>query len=385
MATDQTAVNDWRREWFEIEDAAYLNTAAHAVMPRVSVQAVQASLEAKQAPHHTPDSAFFEVPNRLRASLADLIGAKPGEIALTTGASAGVAAVAHGLTWEPGDEVITAKGEFPLQYATWKPMEEREGVTLKVVAPRGRFITADDLIAAITPRTRVVSVSHVRFDDGSLLDAARVSAACHAQGALLVLDASQSCGAMPLDVSELGADVLVCAGYKWLLSPYGTGFCWVRSEQLDAMRPGPFSWAAQVPDTFSALNFVDPEPSRSAKRWDSPEAATYFNLNLTAMDASVGLVLRIGPELVLEHTRRLIDYLFERLPEDCVPASPRDAAQRGPYGCFTARNQQETVELYQKLRDRHVVVSMREGKIRVSPHLFNAQRDIDRLIDAATE
>jgi cysteine desulfurase/selenocysteine lyase len=81
--------------------------------------------------------------------------------------------VAHGLTWKPGDEIITAKGEFPLQYATWKPMEEREGVKLKIVAPRDRFITADDLIAAMMPRTRVTSVSHVRFDDDSLLDVSR--------------------------------------------------------------------------------------------------------------------------------------------------------------------------------------------------------------------
>ena len=288
--------------------------------------------------------------------------------------------MAHGLAWEPGDEIITAKGEFPLQYATWKPMEEREGVKLKLVAPRDRFLTADDLIAAMTPRTRVISVSHVRFDDGSLLDAARVSAACHAQGALLVLDASQSCGAMPVDVSDLGADVLVCAGYKWLLGPYGTGFCWVRSEHLDTMRPGPFSWTAQPADTFSALNFVDPRPSRSAKRWDAAEAATYFNLNLTAMDASVRLVLRIGPELVLEHNRRLIERLFESLPDDCVPASPLESAQRGPYGCFTARTPEKTAELYQKLQREKIIVSLREGKIRVSPHLFNSERDIDRLI-----
>jgi cysteine desulfurase / selenocysteine lyase len=273
MATTKPVTDNWKKEWFEIEDAAYLNTANHAAMPRVSLRAVQASLEAKKFPHHVDDSAFFEVPIRLRASIARLIGSKPEEIALTTGASPGVAAVAHGLTWKPGDEIITAKGEFPLQYATWKPMEEREGVKLKIVAPRDRFITADDLIAAMTPRTRVISVSHVRFDDGSLLDASRVAAACHAQGAMLVLDVSQSCGAVPMDVNELGADFLVCAGYKWLLSPWGTGFFWAKSEHLDTARPGPFYWMAQGTDSFSALNFVDPTPSRSAHRWDAAEAA----------------------------------------------------------------------------------------------------------------
>jgi cysteine desulfurase / selenocysteine lyase len=385
MATSQPVV-DWKKEWSEIADAAYLNTAAHAAMPCVSVRAVQASLEAKKFPHHISDSVFFEVPNRIRTSVSKMIGAKPEEIALTTGASTGAAAVAHGLTWKPGDEIITAKGEFPLHYATWKPMEKREGVKLKIVAPRGCFITADDLIAAMTPRTRVISISHVRFDDGSLLDASRVAAACHAQGALLLLDVSQSCGAVPMDVNELGADFLVCAGYKWLLSPYGTGFFWAKGEQLDALRPGPFYWTAQDTNTnaLSAMNLVDPQPSRNAKRWDAAEASTYFNFNLTAMDASVDLVLRAGPEAVLEHNRKLIAFLFERLPKDCVPASPLDSAQRGPYGCFTALTPEKTAELYQKLRKENVVVSMREGRIRVSPHLFNSERDIDRLIGVVT-
>src|ERR1700686_4929563 len=320
------------------------------------LHAVQTSIEANKSPHPMDDFVFFEAPSRIRASLSKMIVAKPEEIALTTGASTGVAAVAHGLTWEPGDEIITAKGEFPLQYATWKPMEEREGVKLKIVAPRDRFITADDLIAAMTPRTRVISVSHVRFDDGSLLDAARVAAACHAQGTLFVLDVSQSCGAVPMDVNEVGADFLVCAGYKWLLSPYGTGFFWAKSEHLDTVRPGPFYWTAQgAEDDFFKLNFVAPATSRSANSWDAAEAATYLNCHLTAMDSSVDFVPRAGPELVREHNRKLIDLLFQRLPKGCVPASPLDSAARGPYGCFTARPPEATSDLYQKLQKEHVV------------------------------
>jgi cysteine desulfurase / selenocysteine lyase len=373
---------DWSKEWFAIEDATYLNTAAHAALPGVALRAVETSIEANRFPHHLDDAVFFEAPVRIRTSLAKMIGARPEEIALTTGASTGLAAVAHLLTWQPGDEVLTAKGEFPLQYATWKPMEKRAGVKLRIVAPRERFMTADDLIAAITPRTRVVSVSHVRFDDGSLLDVPRVAAACHAQGAVLVLDASQSCGAVPMDVHELGADFLVAAGYKWLLSPYGTGFFWARSEHMNAARPGPYYWAAQGTDSFFELNLVDPEPSTSAKRWDAAEAATYFNFNLAAMNASVDFVLRVGPERVLEHNRRLIERLFERLPEDCVPASPLESAQRGPFGCFTARTVEKTAELYQKLQSENIIVSWRGGRIRVSPHLFNSERDIDRLVSA---
>jgi cysteine desulfurase/selenocysteine lyase len=377
---------DWRQEWFEIEDATYLNLASQSPMPKVSIRAVQAALEANKNPHHKADSTFFEVPNRLRASIAKLIGAQPEEIALTSGASAGVAAVAYGLTWKPGDEVITAKGEFPLQYATWKPMEEREGVKLKIVSPRERFITADDLIAAMTPRTRVVSVSMVRYDDGSLLDARRVADACHKQGALLLLDASQSCGAIPMDVHQLGADFIVSAGYKWLLGPFGTGFFWAKSEHLVMVRPGPFYWMALMGShNFAAMNFEDAKPAANAKRWDSPEGASYFNFNLVAMDASVDFVVRTGPELVAAHNRKLIELMFERLPKDrFVIASPLDAARRGAYGCFAARSAEKTAEYYQLLRKENVVVSLREGNIRVSPYLYNAERDIDRLISVVT-
>src|SRR6202521_529781 len=387
MATTTTSLRtDWRQEWFEIEDATYLNLAGQSPMPKVSIRAVQAALEAKKNPHHKPDSTFFEVPNRIRASIAKLIGGKPEEIALTSGASAGVAPVAYALTWKPGDEVITAKGEFPLQYTAWKPMEERERLQLKIVSPRERFITADDLMAAITPRTRMVSVSMVRYDDGSLLDAARVADACHKQGALLLLDVSQSCGALPMDVNQLGADFMVCAGYKWLLGPFGTGFFWAKSEHLGIVRPGPFYWmAVEGSDNFAALNFEDPKAAPSAKRWDTPEGARYFNFNLAAMDVSVDFVVRMGPELVAAHNRKLIELMFERLPKDrFVIASPLDAARRGTYGCFAARSPEKTAECYQLLRKENVVVSLREGNIRVSPHLYNTERDIDRLISVVT-
>ena len=245
MATATTLPrSDWREEWFENEEATYLNVAGQSPMPKVAVRAVQAAIEWKKFPQRIPDTAFFDVPNRIRVSIAKLIGAQPADIALTSGASTGMSAVAYGLKWSPGDEILTAIREFPLQYATWKPMEEREGLKLNIVSPRERFLTADDVIAALTPKTRLVSISLVRFDNGVLLDAARIAAACHAQGALLLLDASQACGAVPIDVGAMGVDFLVSAGYKFLLGPFGTGFFWAKPEHVANMRPGPFYWMA---------------------------------------------------------------------------------------------------------------------------------------------
>jgi selenocysteine lyase/cysteine desulfurase len=381
VTTSQLSESIWRGAWSPFHDAAYLNTAAMSAMPRTTFDALEVALDAKRFPHHRSDAVWFDVADRLRDSLAALIGARAEEIALTTGASAGLHAIALGIAWQPGDEVIIAEGEFPLQYATWMPMARREGVTVRIVAPQGRFLTADDLIAALTPHTRVVSVSHVRFDDGSLLDAARVAEVCRARGVLFVLDVTQSCGAIPLDVVALGADFLVCAGYKWLLSPYGTGFVWARPDRLDALRPGPFYWMNQDATSFGALNMRDPAPATTARRWDAPETSSYFNLNLTAMEASVRFVRDVGPETVRAHNEELIAQLFDALPDGLVPASPLDPRQRGPYGCFVAETPERTAALHRSLGRANVFVSLREGRIRVSPHLFNTASDVERLIE----
>jgi cysteine desulfurase / selenocysteine lyase len=373
---------DWKNEWFPIDDATYLNFAAHAAIPRVALNAVRLSAEAKMRPHIVDDQTFFSVAASLRQTLATLIGASPDEVALTSGAGAGLAAIAYALKWSDGDEVICSRGEFPVQYATWKPMEAREGIKVRIAVPQGQFVQSDDLVAALTPSTRVVSVSHVRFDDGSMLDVSSLAAACKRNGTLLVLDVSQSCGAVPMNVRTLGADFIVCAGYKYLLSPWGTGFLWMRKENLDSLRPGPYNWLSQGVESFARLNYVDPEPAPTLSRWDSAEAASIYNFNLTVMEASAKFVLEAGPSLIRDHNQALIDYFFERLPEGYRLASPRQASQRGVFGCIEARTRGDTEFLYQMLREERFVVALREGKIRVAPHLLNSTQDIDRLLVA---
>ena len=371
---------DWKDEWYPIEDATYLNFAAHAAIPRVALDAVQASVAAKRRPHIVDDQSFFSVARSLRQTLATLIGASQDDIALTTGAGAGLASIAYALKWSAGDEVIIAGGEFPAHYATWKPMEAREGIKVQITHPQGQFMQAGDLIAAMTPRTRVISVSHVRFDDGSILDASSLAAACKRNGTLLVLDVSQSCGAIPMDVRSLGADFIVCAGYKYLLSPWGTGFLWSKPENVDLLRPGPYNWLSQDVESFARLNYVDPRPARTLSRWDAAEASSIYNFNLTVMEASARFVLNATPALIHDHNQSLINYFFERLPDGYRLASPRLASHRGVFGCIEVGSRSNTESLYQTLRDEQFVVALREGKIRVAPHLLNSTQDMDRLL-----
>jgi selenocysteine lyase/cysteine desulfurase len=213
-----------------------------------------------------------------------------------------------------------------------------------------------------------------------MLDASSLSAACKRNGTLLVLDVSQSCGAIPMDVRSLGADFIVCAGYKYLLGPFGTGFLWMKPQNADLLRPGPYNWLSQDVESFTRLNFVDPGPARTLSRWDAAETSSLYNFNITVMEASLKFVLNASPTVIHDHNQALISYLFERLPDGYRLASPRQAAQRGVFGCIEVDSRSNTESVYQTLRDERFVVALREGRIRVAPHLLNSTQDIDRLL-----
>jgi cysteine desulfurase/selenocysteine lyase len=373
-------MTDYRADFADFEGVTFLNVASQGPLPDVSVKAARAALEWKRQPYQIPDELLFGLPDRVRGLAARLIGGSADEIAITTGASGGLMAVAQGIDFKPGDDVLVARGEFPAHFSTWLPLEKCAGIQVKRVIPRERFLAAEDFIAQIGPRTRVVSTSLVRFDNAVRLDARRLADACHAVGAYLLLDASQCAGAMPIDVKALGADFLVCAGYKWLLSPYGTGFFWIRRDLIEKMRPAPSYWMAlEGADNFSSLAVEELKFSRGARRWDAPETASF--MNLAAMEASLEYLLRVGVETVWNHNQELIGGMIERLPRDrCVLVSPEEAERRGPFICVATRRPGEAAAIQKKLVESQVFVSLREGALRISPHLFNTERDMARLI-----
>lgn len=371
---------DYRREFADFEDVAYLNIANQGPLPLASARAAQAGIESKKLPHQISDSLYFDLPDRVREKIAALIGASPDEIALTTGASSGMAAVAAGIDWKPGDEVLIGSKEFPAHFATWLPYQEAGKLSARVIAPSNRFISAEDYIAQIGPRTRLVSASLVRFDNGSLLDASRVAKACHAGNAALLLDMSQCAAAMPISMRELGADFAVSSAYKWLLGPYGTGFFWVSRDWIGRLACGPFYWMAlDGARDFHSLPLDNLRMTSSVRRWDSAETASF--IHLAALDASLDLLTRVGTVAIAKHNDALITEIIERLPLDsCVLASPAERERRGPYVCVAARKPEKTRELYSKLREAKIIVSLRENALRISSHLYNTSEHVDRLI-----
>jgi cysteine desulfurase / selenocysteine lyase len=371
----------YRGEFSDFGSVCYLDAAYQGPLPLAAVRAAEEALQWKALPHRIPAGVDFRLPNNIRTKIGKLIGGRPDQISITTGAGGGMAAVATGIDWKPGDEVLIARGEFPSHYAAWLPHERSGKLRMRVFAPRGRFVTADDYIENIGPRTKLVSASLVRFDDGAFLDAARVAKACHAAGGAFLLDMAQCAGAMPLDTGELGADFVVGSGYKWLLGPYGTGFFWIADDWLERLQMGSLYYQAlEGADNFSSLPLSNLRALPDARRWDSAETASFTNL--AALDASLDLILKVGVAAIARHNAALVDEILERLPRDtCVLASPAESARRGPYVCFAGRDADQTAKLFGKLQEAEVILSLREGAIRVAPHFYNDSKEISRLME----
>ncbi|HXW63391.1 MAG TPA: aminotransferase class V-fold PLP-dependent enzyme [Candidatus Acidoferrales bacterium] len=374
-----------RSEFADFEGVTYLNAALQGPMPLAAVRQAQTALEWKMHPYRLPDSVYFDLPDRIRKKVARLIGGCAEEIAVTTGASTGLAAAAASIDWRSGDEVLVGRGEFPAHFSTWLRYEQAGKLRVRVVEPRGRFISADDYIEAIGPHTRLISASLVRFDNGVRLDTSRLARACDGRGTALLLDITQAVGAMPLSVRDLGASMAVSSGYKWLLGPYGVGFFWVAREWVDRLPLGAvYFMALEGARDFHALPTAHLHPMPGARRWDSAETANFTNL--AAFDSSLDLILRMGTDAVQRLIDSLVAEIIDGLPRtQCVLASPAERERRGPYICLSARNPSDTRALYEKLRARDVSVSLRETVLRIAPHIYNTPEDILRLMKVLSD
>jgi cysteine desulfurase/selenocysteine lyase len=371
---------DYRKEFADFEGVAYLDAATQGAFPLAAAAAGRVALEWKKRPDQLPMDAYFARPNRVREKFGKIVGADAVDLALTTGATSGMNAVAAGMDFQPGDEVLVAKREFPAHFSTWVPYQRAGRVSVRIIEPRERFITSEDYIQNIGPKTRLVSASLVRFDNGAKLDAWRLAKACREKGISFLLDLSQAAGAVNINLKEIGADFAVSSGYKWVLGPYGTGFFWVNPEATKRLELGPAYWMAiEGADNFSALSMGNLKFAPGARRWDAAETGSFTNL--AVLEASLDFVLSVGVEEVVRLNRELQQEIIDRLPRDrCALASPAEPDRRGPYVCVVARHADQTAALHKRLIESQVIVALREGAIRISPYLYNTSDHITRLI-----
>jgi len=369
----------YRSEFFDFEDVVFLNCANQGPFPRVTVAAIQEALWIKTRPDRLRDDIYFRLPNEIRAELAFLLGGAPSDYAVTNGASDGLFAVARGLTWQRGDEVLVAEGDFPSNFFAWSNLAPA-GVSLRVLSGEGGPVTAAQFIASLGSRTRVVSVSLVSYTTGYRIDLERLGKACRENGTLLVTDVSQAAGALELDLGRLPVDVAVCAAYKWLLSPYGTGFAWFHPDVLPRLQVTDVYWqAVEGAEDFNRLPRSNWKLAPGARRFDSTETASF--LNGAAMLASLRFLRRVGMAYIERYVKNLLDRLLEQLPPNFRSATSLEPGERSTVLAIAGRAPEVTRRGYQALLAAQVVVSLREDRIRISPHIYNTEEQMSRCAD----
>ncbi|HEV8375585.1 MAG TPA: aminotransferase class V-fold PLP-dependent enzyme [Candidatus Polarisedimenticolia bacterium] len=370
------------RQAFDLHpEAVYLNAASEGPIPRRAMEALRQILDRKIHPFRLGGEEYFQVPQRTRDLCAELVGCRSEEIVLTSSTGAGINLAAAGLPLEQGDEVLLLKGDFP---ALVNPFlhARRRGIVTVEVTPAGRVPALEDFERAMTPRTRVLALSHVLPTHGFQNDLPAIGRLCRDRGVTLVVDAAQSAGVLPIPFEEAGVGVLAAPGHKWLLGFPGTGFAAIRSEVMERMVPPAVGWMGCLSNTaqFISMPAFDLSLFRGGKKF---EVGTTPYPQLAAWNASLELILERGVAAIAEHVSALLDPLwgyFERSPYKLL-SSP-DPAHRSAIFSFTGKF---AAKLYLLLNERKIFPGLRSGAIRVSPHLYNTVGDIERLLEALRE
>jgi selenocysteine lyase/cysteine desulfurase len=353
----------------------------HAAVAPLSGPAQRAVVEwaadmADNGDVHEPH--WFHRVGEVRRLAARLIGADPLDVAFVKNTSEGIGLVAEGFPWRAGDNVVTAAEEYPANLYPWMNLARR-GVELRTVPSRGTRVEIDDVRAAIDGRTRVLSLSFVEFASGFRNDLDALGEWCRQRDVFFFVDAIQGLGVLPLDVGRTPIDALSADGHKWLLAPEGAGVFWLRREWVERLHPVGVGWNSVVgARDFSRIDFaLKPHAGRY-------ESGSLNVAGVHALGASLELLLGLGIPAVADRVLHLTEHLCER-------------ARAAGLGVFSSRRPEDrsgivSLEapggdaraLARRCRDEGIVVNVRAGRLRVSPHCYNTEEEIDRLVRTLT-
>lgn len=322
-----------------------------------------------------PWEYWVERTDAARAAFARLVNADPDEVAVTTSLSAGLSAVASGLRFARRSKVVLTDFEFPTVGQIWHAQEARGARVVHVLEAGDGTIPLERFDAAIDEDTAIVSITHICYRNGSMLDVEGVVRLARERGALVLLDAYQSVGSLPLDVRALDVDFLAAGALKYLLGSAGLGFLYCRREVTERAWPTATGWFADE-DVF-AMDHRDYSPARTAARFQSgtpPIPAIYAGI------AGIELMREIGIEETREHVLHLNAHLIAGVDElGGRVVTPREPERHGALVCIAAK---DVDELVAALGRRGIVTSSRDGNLRVSAHCYNSIEDVDAVLDA---
>ena len=367
-----------RSDFPALGEVAYLNAASISLVP-LPVREAAREFEEDVGGRGTigfdeaAETRALEAP---REAAARLLGVRPEDVAIPTSATEALAQMAWWL--RPRGNVVSIDLEFPSVTYPWLRVAEETGADVRLLEAGSdpASLSLDALARLVDERTEVVCVSHVQYATGHRFDARALAELAHAHGALLVLDATQSAGVVPVDAAACEVDVLVTASYKWLSATFGAAVCYVRPELHERFRPPFVGWrSASDPFLFDAREL---RLAAGARRM---EASTMAYGAGVALAAAIDYLTAFGIEEILAHDLRLASLLTEGLDElGAEVVTPREDSARA--GIVAARFPgRDGEEVARRLNEAGVVVSPRFGATRFSLHLYNDEGDVARALD----
>ena len=370
-------MNHELRSLFPItERAIYLNHAAVSPLPTSTIEAINAQLRDVAQNGSLNYRNWVAVKDKARKLAAELIGARPDQIAFMRNTSDGLSTIANGLRWEPGDNLVTFRHEFPSNIYPWLRIRDAFGVEVRMCEERNGRIDLDELISLIDNRTRVVAISQVQYASGFRADLERIGRAARAHDALLVVDVIQAMGVIPTNVDANLIDAAAGASHKWLLGPEGVGLLYLSDRARDRIEPTLVGWVS-VPKPEDYSNF--------SQGWNAGALAWETGTGPVALIHGFEASLRFltGTEVfrIAAHLDQLTDHLCNRLKHlNYQVVSSRNHAEKSQIVCIRHGSGMSPMALYVHLKDRSIITAPRGDRLRISPHIYNTIEEIDELV-----
>ncbi len=359
------------------QDITYLNCAYLSPLLRSVSQAGHNGVAAKEQPWQLTPQDFFTQTEQTRGLFAELIGARPDDIAIIPAVSYGISVAALNIKLNPGESILVLEDQFPSNVYPWRELAKETNAIVKTISRPEDEDWTWALLDCIDQNTAVVAVPNCHWTNGGMIDLVKIGERCRKIGAALVVDATQSIGALPFSVVEVQPDFLVTATYKWLFGPYSLGFLYVHPRYQDG-KPLEHGWIARKnSEDFAGLVNYQDEFQPGARRFDVGERSNFALMPMVLAALQQILAWQV-PEIkaTLSTMTNRIAQRAGALGLKVTPAHLRAAHLMGlrfPKGV--------PADLVEALSKNNIYVSVRGDSIRISPHLYNTENDIDRLFE----
>ncbi|NIP31882.1 MAG: aminotransferase class V-fold PLP-dependent enzyme [Candidatus Dadabacteria bacterium] len=315
---------------------------------------------------------WMEQVDAVRKTCAKLIAASEDEIAFVKSTSHGISLVASGLEWKKGDNILIYKKEFPSNIYPWLNLEKK-GVETKFISGTNGEINLSEIENLSDSNTRLISISSVQYTNGFRSDLKAIGEFCNNNGIYFMVDAIQSLGVIPMNVKEYKIDFLSADGHKWIMAPEGTGIFYCSKKNTDDLQPSLLGWKSIVNDTdYGTIDF---NLKKNALKF---EEGSLNVMGIIALGEAVEYLLETGISDINKRVHLLGDYIIKKISErEFTLNTPSEKNKRA--GIISFIGDFNPMLLRDKLEELGVMVNFRGGGIRVSPHFYNNESDIDRL------